>query len=362
LDGVGILCLLCVASVLNLLFVIFSDRLNEMDMIGLGEGPRLAAWIEAARVHPHVRSIAVVSRNERDTDVGTEVRRYSTLQSACKEIKPSVALLTGTAALDRRQAVEALEHGMDIILDRPDTLDLITLTKLTEVARSRGRLVILALEDAGRATASRLRRLVRNVGSISHVSYIDRRPRADLGVAANARHAQLIRFGLDQIESLRSLFDASPVRVMARYTEPSSNIDVRGTTAEVLLELERNIHVQYFGSTGASHHEQSLWVEGKGGSLRSEGASVWWRKRGWPRFLLWRWKPGSSPDGRRRFADAARRTFDLIQQSAGGGASADDARRAAAATLALLGAVMRSSQESRLVDVADWTSSERQST
>ena len=326
-----------------------------MDIIGLGEGPRLAAWIEAARVHPHVRSIAVVSRNEPDTEVGIEVRRYSTLQSACKEIKPSVALLTGAAALDGRRAVEALEQGMDIILDRPDTLDLLTLMKLTELAHSRKRLVILALEDAARVTANRLRRLLRNAGSISHISYVDRRPRSDLGdVAANAPYAQLIRFGLDQLESLRSLFDASPVRVMARYTEPSSTSDVRGTTAELLLELERNIHVQYFGSTGASHREQSLWVEGKGGSLRSEGASVWWRKRGWPRFLLWRWWPGTSVNDRRRFADAARRTFDLMQKSASGGASAEEARRAATATLALLGSVMRSSQESRVVDVADW--------
>jgi predicted dehydrogenase len=328
-----------------------------MDIICLGDGPRLAGWIAAARVHPHVRSIAVVSRNEPGADAGIEVRRYSTLQSACKEIKPGVALLTGAAALDGRQAVEALEHDMDVVLDRPDTLDLGTLMKLTELARSRKRLVIVSREDAARATAHRLRRLLRNVGSISHISYIDRRPRSDLGdVAANARYAQLIRFGLDQIESLRSLFDASPVRVMARYTEPSSTSDVRGTAAELLLELERNIHVQYFGSTGASHHEQSLWVEGKSGSLRSEGASVWWRKRGWPRFLLWRWWPGTV-NGSRRFADAARRTFDLIQKSASGGASAEEARRAANATLALLGSVMRSSQESRIVDVADWMGS-----
>src|SRR6185295_9858947 len=112
----------------------FLGQAQCMDIIGLGEGPRLAAWIEAARVHPDVRSIAVVSRHEPATEVGIEVRRYSTLQSACKEIKPSVALLTGAAALDGRQAVEALEQGMDIILDRPDTLDLLTLMKLTELA------------------------------------------------------------------------------------------------------------------------------------------------------------------------------------------------------------------------------------
>jgi hypothetical protein len=325
-----------------------------MDIVSLGEGPRLAAWVEAARTHPRVGSIVAVSRSESGSEVAKNaVRRYSTLQSACTEAKPTVALLTGAAALDGSKAIEALELGLNIILDRAEMLDLISLTKLGELARSKKRLVILAPEATGGRTARRLGRLVRNVDAISHVSYIDRRPRSDLGeISHGTRYAQLIRFGLDQIESLRSLFDARPVKVMARYTEPQSTTD-RGTTAELMLELERNIHVQYFGSTGASHREQSLWVEGKGGSLRSEGANVWWRKRGWPRFVLWRWWPSTSADGS-RLADAAKRTLDLLENSAGGGPAADEARRAANDRLALLGSVMRSNEESRVIDVADW--------
>jgi len=330
-----------------------------MDIVSLGEGPRLTAWIEAARTHPRVGSIVAVSRSESGSDDSKNaVRRYSTLQSACTEAKPSVALLTGAAALDGSKAIEALELGLNIILDRAERLELISLTKLAALARSKERLVILAPEVTSERTARRLGRLVRNVDAISHVSYIDRRPPSDLGeISHGARYAQLVRFGLDQIESLRSLFDARPVKVMARCTEPQSTTD-RGTTAELMLELERNIHVQYFGSTGASHREQSLWVEGKGGSLRSEGANVWWRKRGWPRFVLWRWWPSTSADDSRLVADTAKRTLELLEKSAGGGPAADEARRTANDRLALLGSVMRSNQESRVIDVADWMRSQ----
>jgi predicted dehydrogenase len=326
-----------------------------MDIVTLGDGPRLAAWIKAARAHPRVRSIAAVSRGEAGSDAaGNAVRRYSTLQSACTEVKPSAALLTGSAALDGPRAIEALNLGLDVILDRAEALDVNSLTKLVAIARSRKRLVILALEDASGRTAKRLSRLVRNVGPISHVSYIDRRPRSDIGdVSDSALYAQLIRFGLDQIESLRSLFDARPVRVMARYTESRSATE-GGATAELMLELERNIHVQYFGSTRAGHREQSLWVEGKAGSLRSEGAHVWWRKRGWPRFVPWRWWPVAAASDTRLVADSTKRTLDLLAKVASGGAAAEEARRAASDRLALLGSVMRSNQDSRIVDVGDW--------
>src|SRR5262245_48439320 len=323
-----------------------------MNIVILGDGPQLAAWIAAARTHSSVRSIAVVSRGEGGVGIANDaVRSYATLRSAHEEARPSVALLTGTATLNGRDALDALEFGLDVVLDRP-VLDLASVSKLAEVARSSKHLVILALQDTAGSTAKRLRSLVRNVGSISHVSYIDRRPRSELG-AAGAPYAQLILFGLIQIDSLCSLFDSRAVKVMARYSEQMGS-GIQGTTAEVLLELERNIHVQYFGSTGASHREQSLWVEGKGGSLRSEGANVWWRKRGWPRFLLWRWWPAARADDRRLFADTAQHTFDLLQKSANGGAAADEARRAMNDRLALLGSVLRSNQESRIVDVADW--------
>ena len=117
------------------------------------------------------------------------------------------------------------------------------------------------------------------VGAITHVSCIDRRILAGAeGAAAGSPCRQLMGFGLAQLESLCTLFGAKPVRVMARCGE---------ATSEVFLELAGNLQIQYFGALGARHDEQSLWVEGQRGSLHAEGAVLWWRKRGWPKFLPW---------------------------------------------------------------------------
>jgi hypothetical protein len=117
------------------------------------------------------------------------------------------------------------------------------------------------------------------VGAVSHVSCIDRRLISGPGgAAAGMPCRQLMDFGLARLENLCTLFGAQPVRVMARCGE---------ATSEVFLELAGNLQIQYFGALGASHDEQSLWVEGPRGSLRAEGAVLWWRKRGWPKFLPW---------------------------------------------------------------------------
>ena len=123
------------------------------------------------------------------------------------------------------------------------------------------------------------------VGVIGHVSCIDRRVVSGArGAAAGMPFRQLTGFGLAQLEDLCVLLGAQPVRVMARCDE---------ATSEVFLELAGNLQIQYFGALDASHDEQSLWVEGSRGSLRSEGAVLWWRQRGWPVFVPWGLQLGS---------------------------------------------------------------------
>lgn len=127
------------------------------------------------------------------------------------------------------------------------------------------------------------------VGAASHVSCIDRRVAASPGAGAVSSYRQLADFGLQRLEGLCALLGARPTRVMARCG---------ATTSEVFLELQGNLHLQYFGALGASHDEQTLWVEGPRGSMRADGSLIWWRKRGWPKFLPWRLRPSSSENPR----------------------------------------------------------------
>jgi predicted dehydrogenase len=324
-----------------------------MDIINLGEGPRWPAWLTVLRSHPQVQSVALVSRDgAAKNEPG--VRRHPTLSHALQAIREPMVIATGNAALDDgAQACEALAAGLDVILDRPDTLSLAALMKLAAVAQQAKSIVIPAREDTTGSITTALRSLVGKVGSVTHVSFIDRRPWSDVrGNVDGAPYLQLTRFGLDNLESVSRLFDADAVRVMARCTQAPWSTGVRCTTTEVFLELKGNIHVQYFGCATSSQREQSLWIESVRGSLRSDGTIVWWRKRGWPRFVPWRWRPRAADDAERRFSRSAHASLALLQQVRTSGDAA--AKRAAFSPLALLGAVIRSHEEGRAVDVADW--------
>ena len=134
------------------------------------------------------------------------------------------------------------------------------------------------------------RSILSQVGAVTHVSCIERR----VAKLPDAPFGQLSTGGLATLESLCLMLEAKPVRVMARCSSDSS---------EVFMHLSNGAQVQYYGAAGATAEEQSVWVEGPRGSLRREGAFIYWRKRGWPKFLPWRLS--SSSRGARSADDSA---------------------------------------------------------
>ncbi len=130
------------------------------------------------------------------------------------------------------------------------------------------------------------------VGAISHVSCIDcRRISGAGGAAAGLPCRQLTEFGLAQLENLCALFGAQPVRVMARCAEATLRcVRARGQSPDWNISA---CSVQAIDSRACG------W-KARAGLL--PGAILWWRKRGWPKFLPWRlqlrsqWNAGEAQD------------------------------------------------------------------
>lgn len=313
-----------------------------MNVVHVGDGHRRADWIEIVRNHPDATLVAVVSGGE----PASGLESHPTLERALAQVQADAAILTGAAALDATQASDALEAGLGVILDRPHLVDLAALARL---AQARDRPLALAREDPGQP---RLQRLLAKVGVVSHVSYVDRRPPPAAGDGTGDHpYGQLTSFALDHFESLRRLFGQEPVRIMARCGRLPWR---EGATTEAFLELEDNTHVQYYGSTAASREERSVWIEGSRGSLRLDGPGIWWRRRGWPRFVPWRWRLRSGVDPERRWADGATGVLSDVARALAGGPSAGAARIAAARPLALLGSAIASDRGGRVVALGEW--------
>ncbi len=118
------------------------------------------------------------------------------------------------------------------------------------------------------------------IGAIGHISCVDRRPGDSVSSPENDEIAGIVAIGASQLAQICDLLGQSPVSVIARVTRDSSR-----TCLQVFLQLDEQTVVHYFATFDDDPCGHELWIEGAGGSLKTDGNSVWWRKRGWPKFL-----------------------------------------------------------------------------
>lgn len=327
-----------------------------MKVIHVGEGHRSRDWLEVVRRHPEARSVAVVAADRGRIESVPELQNasFATLRDAVGQIEADAAVLTGNAVHDQSVAIEALEAGLAVVLDRPPVVSLEPLARIGQIARDTGRPVTF-VHDVEDAPDAGLRRLLGKVGAVTHVSYIDRRLPAGLDEPRpGTAYAQLIHFGLGHFDSLRRLFGRAPVRIMARCETPPWGPGGPGATTAAFLELEGDLHVQYFGSIASNRTEHRVWIEGAQGSLQMDGPGIWWRKRGWPRFLPWRWRLAAAADAERRWADGAMRALTEVRDALARTASGAGALH----PIALLGAAIASDRLGAVVEVGEWLAGE----
>jgi len=268
-----------------------------MDIIHIGLGTGGRQWLHMVRDHLECRSIACV--DPEPSALEWVQAHFPTLKTACykslaealKHIQADAVIIASPPALHATQAIEALEAGLGVMIEKPFAPSLAEGVRIVETARRTKRPVMVAQKSRFMRCERMLRQLVHagQVGTITHVSCIDQqaRPATDNGLA-QTDYAQLLDTGTQHFDSLRSILGVQPVRVIARCGKAPWSPYRHGSTTEALLEMEHTIHVQYYGSLTSNRSTHSWWIEGEKGVLWAD-RRVWWRKRGWRFFLPMRW-------------------------------------------------------------------------
>ena len=265
-----------------------------MNIIHIGLGMRGRHWLEIVQDRPDITSVGCADPEVSALDWART--RFPNLRHACHErledalrnVKADAAIIATPLALRRSYAIEALQAGLAVMLEEPFAASLADAVQVIEASRRTGRPVMVVQNDRYTRCQRTLQHLVRGgkVGTITHVSCIDRRSRPVLdNFLVQADYAQLLDRGGGHFDSLRSILDVNPVSVMARCHNAPWSAYGRGATTEALLEMEHNIHIQYYGSLTSNRDEHALWIEGDKGVLRTNRSRIWWRKRGWRFFL-----------------------------------------------------------------------------
>jgi len=118
------------------------------------------------------------------------------------------------------------------------------------------------------------------IGAIGHISCIDRRSCIAEAPNENTLATDIAAASAGCLAGICDLLGYEPASVTARLTHND-----RVTSLQAFLHVNSQIGIHYFATFDDGPREHELWIEGSEGSLRTDGNSVWWRKRGWPVFI-----------------------------------------------------------------------------
>ena len=268
-----------------------------MRILHIGVGTRGRHWLEYIKEYPGATSVACADPEVRALETvkntyGQNYCQYFTdVSTALHAASADVALITSPSFLHTEHALQALEAGLTVMIEKPFACTIDEARQINERAEALGKPVIVA-ENFRFVPAERtVRKLVQDnlVGKITSAVFVDRRrmPSHTQGLwMATMEYPQLQEIAVHHFDSLRSFFGCKPLNVVARVWNPAASDYQHGACTEALIEMEGDLHIQYLGTLTSHRFAYSLWIEGEHGVIWTNRKFVWWRARGkrffWP--------------------------------------------------------------------------------
>jgi predicted dehydrogenase len=267
-------------------------------------------------------------------------------------------LIASPSFLHGQQALQALDAGLAVMVEKPFSLDLAEALAVVERAYAVRRPVLVAENYRFFQAERTFRRLLDDgsVGQIGSALCIDRRaqPSSTQGPWVQEIEEPFItEIAVHHFDSFRYLFAREPVAMLANSYQPPLS-DYRGHAAlDAVIEMANGLLIHYGGTMVATRYEFGLWVEGSDGDLWTDRRRVWWRPKGRRFFRGAKLVPVPAGDEARypkagtvsllnQFRDAL--TLGQVPETSG----ADNLW-----TLAMVEASMRSAREGRRVEIAE---------
>ncbi|RPJ57704.1 MAG: gfo/Idh/MocA family oxidoreductase [Acidobacteria bacterium] len=325
-----------------------------MRLIVVGSGGKGREWLDVASRRRNVEIVAVVesaaNTGEPALRLPGRAIRLASLEKAF-ELQADAAILASPPAVRARQAIQALNAGLGVLIETPVAASLTEAAEVFDFGRRVNKPVIVARSSRFGWAQGRLRDFVRQgrLGRITHVSVSDRRKAAsENGWTTEVEHVQLLDRGVDQFDGLRSVLGLNAVSLMTETRKAPWSPYRHGSTTQSMIEMEQGVHVQYHGSLTAGRNEYETWLEGEKGVLWTDERIIWWRKRGWPRFIpLVVRRPRVSPQQTQRVL------LEELKSALQTAATQPDGLEDTLRTIAMLEAAVRSDRDSRPVKVAE---------
>lgn len=259
--------------------------------IQIGLGGRGAHWLDFLAGRADVACVGLVDPSRKMLEQAAArpryagVRGFERIEDALRSAQADFALICSPSFLHAPQALQALEAGLAVLVEKPLGMNLPEAAAVARRARELRRALVVA-ENFRFFQAERTLRAFLDggaAGALRHVVCVDRRDQAS-GTQGpwvkNLPHPFLTEIGVHHFDAFRYLFARQPVAVTAlSFNPPGSDYDHEGG-AHALIEFEGGLKLQYSGTFVASRYDYEMRVEAERGEAKSNRSRVWWRARG----------------------------------------------------------------------------------
>lgn len=265
-------------------------------IIHIGVGGRGRHWLEYVAQHPDFVAAACVDVDQKALESARRAsgqehgKFFTSLEEAVAQTQADAALITSPSFLHGQHAVQALDAGLAVMVEKPFGCNLAEAQTVVDRAKAGGRPVMVAENFRFFQAERTLRHMLDEgkAGRITGVVCVDRRdqPSETQGPWVKSMENPFLReIAVHHFDSFRYLFNRQPVAIFAAsYNPPGSNYDGHAAVNAV-IELAGGLPVQYSGTMVANRYEYSLWVQGDKGDVWTDRRRVWWRPKG-RRFFL----------------------------------------------------------------------------
>jgi predicted dehydrogenase len=271
-------------------------------------------------------------------------------------VHADAALIATPSFLHAPQALQALDAGLAVLVEKPFGCNLEEAVQVVQHAQTAGRPVMVAENYRFFRAERTVRHLLDEgvAGRLRGAVCVDRRdqPSHTQGPwVKDLEHAFLKEIAVHHFDSFRYLFNRQPVSLFARSCNPTGSDYAHGAAAHALIRLEGDFALQYGGTFVANRYEYSLRVEGDRGDIWTDRRRVWWRRKGRRFFRPVRLVPVPKGDEQRYPKAGTVSLLDQFRDALLEGKEPETSGSSNLWTLAMLDAAVLSDREARVVGI-----------